>query len=123
MQETQTQLIDFLTKAYELTRQALKHAQNHEFTQLSSALDNRERAINIVHSLSERLSLHQKSSQNPQLAIEFNNQVSRVIDKINQLDEIITSCLEHEKNKTQFEIAKTFKNKENFRGYNLNKTK
>ncbi len=124
MKDLQDQLIQFLEKAYQLTQLALKCVQQRDYERLSEILDNRERAVNIIQSLSENLSLHSKDKKNNSDAvIQFNNQVSLVIEKINQMDEIITSCLEHEKDKTQFEIAKTFKNKENFKGYNLNNLK
>ena len=122
MKEIQDQLIEYLEKAYELTRLALKHVQAREYEKLSEVLDNRERSLNIISSLSEKLSLY-KDVKSPQLLIEFNNQVNLVIEKIANMDDIITSCLKHEKEKTQFEIAKTYKNKENFKGYNLNNTK
>ena len=123
MKDVQEQLINFLEKAYELTTLSLKAAQEGRFEELVDLLDNRERAINITQSLSERLSLHQSQSENPDIVVEFNNQVNQVIKNIVKMDNIITECLEHEKNKTQFEIAKTYKNKENFRGYNLNNIK
>jgi len=122
MIETQNSLIEFLEKAYELTTMALKLVQKQDIDKLNEVLANRERVINIMESLSERLSLHQKN-QDPNLVEAFNNQVNQVITKISTMDEIIMDCLEHEKSKTQFEIAKTFKNKENFKGYNLNNIK
>ena len=122
MIDTQNSLIEFLEKAYELTTLALKLVQKSELDQLNEVLENRERAINIIESLSERLSLHQKNAD-PLHVEAFNNQVNQVISKIANMDDIIMSCLEHEKTKTQFEIAKTFKNKENFKGYNLNNLK
>ena len=122
MEQTKENLILFLEKAYELTVSSLKLAQAKDFDQLVKVLDNRERAINIVQSMSENLALHQKNKEQ-ETYIDFNNQVSQVIDKIHSIDEIVMTCLAHEKEKTQFEIAKTFKNKENFRGYNLNKIK
>ena len=122
MIDTQNSLIEFLEKAYELTTLALKLVQKSELDQLNEVLENRERAINIIESLSERLSLHKKNAD-PLHVEAFNNQVNQVISKIANMDDIIMSCLEHEKTKTQFEIAKTFKNKENFKGYNLNNLK
>lgn len=122
MNEVQNQLLTFLEKAYELTTIALKLVQKNEIEQLINVMENRERAINIIESLSEKLSLYQKNAD-PELYQAFNNQVSQVITKIASMDDIITECLEHEKKKTQFEIAKTFKNKENFKGYNLNNIK
>lgn len=122
MIETQKTLIEFLEKAYELTTLALKLVQKRDIDSLNEVLDNRERAINIVETMSERLTLHQTQLK-PEEYEAFNNQVSQVISKIASMDEIILSCLEHEKSQTQFEIAKTFKNKENFKGYNLNNIK
>ena len=122
MKSTHTQLVDFLDKAYQLTQQALKAVQDKDYDKLNTILDNRERAINIVNSLSENLALHYKNA-NQDIVNGINNQVSQIINKIESLDEIIASCLEFEKNKTQFEIAKTFKNKENLKGYNLNNLK
>lgn len=121
MKEIQKQLIDFLTKAYELTQLALKLVQNKEFEKLSEVLDNRERALSVITSLSEKLSLYNKTDS--KALIKFNKQVGLIIEKIANMDAIITSCLNHEKEKTQFEIAKTFKNKENLKGYNLNRLK
>lgn len=123
MKEIQGQLVNFLEKAYQLTREALKLVQDRDFEKLNSVLDNRERAVGVIQSLSEKLALYKTNNQSPKSFEEFNNQVNQVINKISAMDEIITSCLEHEKNKTQFEIAKTFKNKENFKGYNLNNIK
>lgn len=122
MIETQKTLLEFLEKAYELTTLALKLVQKRDIDSLNEVLDNRERAINIVETMSERLALHQ-TQQDPSEYEAFNNQVSQVITKMGTMDEIILECLEHEKSKTQFEIAKTFKNKENFKGYNLNNLK
>lgn len=122
MKEIQEQLIEFLEKAYELTQLGLKLVQNKEYEQLSEVLDNRERALNVITSLSEKLSLY-KGQADPKTLIQFNNQVNLVIERIANMDTLITTCLNHEKEKTQFEIAKTFKNKENFKGYNLNNLK
>ena len=122
MQEIQKNLISFLDKAYALTIKSLKLVQNQEFEELNTVLANRERAINIIDSLSQNLSMFQSKMEQNEFN-EFNTQVSQVIEKINGIDEIVMSCLDHEKNKTQFEIAKSFKSKENFKGYNLNNVK
>jgi transcription termination factor NusB len=117
MKETQKNLNNFIEKSYNLTRQAFKAVQEKNFDEVVRILDNREKAINIASTFSERLALYPTQDE------EFNNQLSQVVDRINKLDNIISSCLEHEKNKTQFEIGKTHQNKENFKGYNLNKIK
>ena len=123
MIDIERELINFLEKAYELTRVALKCVQTRDYDKLTEVLNNRERAIGVIQSLSEKLELHNKNTTNSEHVIEFNNQLSLVLDRISNMDDIITSCLEHEKNNTQLEIAKTFQNKENFKGYNLNNLK
>lgn len=122
LKEIQSQLVEYLEKAYTLTASALKKVQENELEDLVTILDNRERSLNIITSLSEKLSLY-KNVDAPEELIEFNNQVNLIIDKIVNMDDIITTCLQYEKEKTQIEIAKTYKNKENFKGYNLNNTK
>ncbi len=123
MINTQKEFVDILTKAYQLTREALTLAQTGEVNKLNRTLDNRERVFSIAETLSERLALHFKTNPNKDLINEFNVHTARIIDQINQIDSLITDVLENEKNKTQFEIAKTHKNKENFKGYNLNNLK
>jgi hypothetical protein len=117
MKETQKSLLDFIERSYLLTREAFKAVQEKNFDEVVRILDNREKAINIASTYSERLSLYPNQDE------EFNNQLNQVVERINKLDDIISSCLEHEKNKTQFEIGKTHQNKESFKGYNLNKIK
>lgn len=113
-------LIEFLEKAYELSIEGLKLAREGRFDELIPLLDNRERAIAIAETMSERMSLEQTQQTEEQIN-KTNNQVNQLINKINSLDESITMYLQAEKMKTQNEIAKTFKNKENFKGYNLKK--
>lgn len=122
MKEIETNLIEILQKATELTQKALKQVQNKDFDELNKTLNNRERALNIAESFSENLSLY-KNNPDYTPNESLNNQVTQLISNITSLDDIISSCLEYEKNKTKNEIAKTFKNKENFKGYNLNKIK
>jgi hypothetical protein len=117
MKDTQKNLLEFIEKSFMLTRDALKAVQNNEFDKVIAIMENREKALNIATTFSERLALYPEQDE------EFNNQLNQVVARITNMDDIITSCLEHEKNKTQFEIAKTHKNKENFKGYNLNKLK
>lgn len=121
MTPNEKNLLDFLEKAYELTVSAQKCAREENFDELITILDNRERAIAIAQTMSERMSL-EHSTQEPETVAKINNQVNQLINKIQSLDESITMYLQAEKSKTQNEIAKTFKNKENFSGYNLNKT-
>ena len=120
MSQSEKNLVEFLEKAYELTVSAQKLAREQKFDELLATLDNRERAIAIAQTMSERMSLEHQNEK-PELIEKINNQVNQLINKIHSLDESITMYLQAEKAKTQNEIAKTFKNKVNFRGYNLNK--
>lgn len=115
-------LTDYLGKTLSMSRDALKFAQEKNVEELNQTLDNRERIINILMSLHERVSMHLQT-QPADLAEQVNAQINQIIEQIDSLDDAVTSFLLSEKNKTQFEIAKTHKNKENFKGYNLNKLK
>jgi len=121
-QELEKNIFKTLTGAYEISVHCLKLIRSNNIEELLPALENRERAINIAQSFSENLSLYQTT--NPRDVDEsFNNQLNQLIKKISSLDGIIINYLTHEKNKTQFEIAKTFRDRENFKGYNLNNLK
>lgn len=83
-------------------------------------LENRSRVINIVFHLDEKI---QVETQNPPIDEQKEKLVVDLISAINSFDDIIQEYLVKEKLITQNEIAKTHKNKENFKGYNLNNTK
>ena len=83
-------------------------------------LENRSRVINIIFHLDEKLQLETK---NTPLGEQEENLMIDLIQAINSSDDKIQEYLLKEKIITQNEIAKTHKNKENFRGYNLNTTK
>jgi hypothetical protein len=83
-------------------------------------LENRSRVINIVFHLDEKI---QVETQTPPIDEQKEKLVVDLISAINSFDDIIQEYLVKEKLITQNEIAKTHKNKENFKGYNLNNTK
>tara|TARA_B100001971_G_scaffold213155_1_gene245524 strand:+ start:115352 stop:115711 length:360 start_codon:yes stop_codon:yes gene_type:complete len=83
-------------------------------------LENRSRVINIVFHLDEKLQLE---SQNTPIDEQRERLTLELIQAINTFDDKIQEYLVKEKVITQNEIAKTHKNKENLKGYNLNNTK
>lgn len=110
---------DLFEKILTITRKSLECVEAGDFETLDFLIIQRDKLISITQTIHERLTLEQESSNSP-IAIEFNNQVTMLIEKMNEMDDQILTKLSEEKNKTQIEIANSFKNKENFKGYNLN---
>lgn len=107
-----------LRDALMMSEQIIKCFENKKTDTALSILENRSRVINIVFHLDEKVQASNEitSNQENQLVIDL-------IGAINEYDSIIQDYLVQEKIITQNEIAKTHKNKENFKGYNLNNTK
>ncbi len=118
-----TLLTDLLEKAIRLSKQCIHSVDTNEIENLADMIATREKIINVILTIHERLDLEQnnlKNSKEREFALEFNNQVNLLIVKISELDDELMVKLSEEKDKTQLEIAKVFKNKENLKGYNLN---
>lgn len=115
----QLHTLELVEKALVLSRVALRQSQLNNLEELNLTLSNRERVINILLSHSENLSLYKDHEQEENVA--FNTQLDQKLNEINKVDQIIVDFLQHQKSLTQVEIAQTFKNKESFKGYNLNK--
>lgn len=116
--KTQKVFLKSLETALELSQLCLQLLDEKKHEKALSVLDNRTRVVNIVLHLEETL-----RSGKDHFSEEYNNLVSQLIIAINDKDKIIYDLLNEEKLLTQNEIAKTSKNKENFRGYNLNDLK
>src|SRR5690606_5019266 len=101
--------------ALEKTELIKELIQNEQFEALQKKLDERDRIIKILSTITNKMNLVQIENQFPQ----FN----QIISKIQKYDEQITTDLISLKNSVHLEIAKTFKTKENFKGYNLNNIK
>ena len=110
---------DLFEKIIYVSRKCLECAESGDFEQINFLVEQRDKLISITETIHERLTLEQMNMDSS-IAIEFNNQVNELIEKMNQMDEQILIKLNEERDNMQIEIAKSFKNKENFRGYNLN---
>jgi len=111
-----------LRDAITMSQQIIQCFEKGNINAALNILENRSRVINIIFHLDEQLQLEQSAS--PQRdQDDINSLVVDMIGSVNEFDEIIQEYLLKEKLITQNEIAKTHKNKENFKGYNLNNTK
>jgi hypothetical protein len=123
MQEHYDLLTDLIAKAILISQQTVERVDALQFDKVEELTQKREKVISIILTLHERLDLSQqilKNTAESERAVAFNNQLNLLIEKISDFDEYIMLRLNEEKDKTQIEIAKVFKNKENFKGYNLN---
>ena len=111
-----------LRTADEMSDQCLELLHSKRFDAALDVLDNRGRVVSIIIHLDEQIRITPSEPVNDQ-GSEENNLVNQLIKSINIKDEEIFELLSHEKLLTQNEIAKTRKNKENFKGYNLNNLK
>jgi hypothetical protein len=109
---------DLLSKILVVTNRCYQDVVAGNYETINEDIENRGRLLGIIESLQERLII--KGNNSPKFAA-YNNQVNQVISKIQYLDEEMTKLMEEARNKTQNQIAKAFKNKENLKGYNLNK--
>jgi len=113
---TPQQLIyQVIEKAVILTSDALSLSQGDQIEEVSRLIAKRDNVFEIFNLTYERV----ESVFNQ----EYKNQLNQLISQIMQMDLIILQNLELQKEKVQIDIAKIFKNKENFKGYNLNTLK
>jgi hypothetical protein len=75
-------------------------------------LNNRERLINIIQKQYANLKLEKVNQYNI-------DETNKLLNLISKEDDLIVKKLEEIKMSTNHEIAKLFKTKENFKGYNL----
>jgi RNA processing factor Prp31 len=118
-----TLLTDLIEKAVKISQECVIQVNCRDFEALDSLIKKREKIISVICTVHERLTLEQTSLKNigqKEDAVLYNNQLNLLMNKISEFDDFIVASLDEEKNKTQIEIAKTFKNKENLKGYNLN---
>ncbi|MDA8791719.1 hypothetical protein N9N67_00665 [Bacteriovoracaceae bacterium] len=118
MQNTSMLLYNMTEKILSLTLKVLQDCEIGETENLTEDLNNRERLIGVLNYLQDKLS-KEPTNINKQLIEESN----RILGQIEKLDIQIVDSLEKIKEETNSEIAKVYKTKENFRGYNLKNTK
>lgn len=93
------------------------YMKSGEVNTLMDYLDQRSALINIFKTLKLKIRNDYPTSN------EIDETVNLFLKKMEQFNQEILEFLELEKDKTRVEIAKTFKNKENLKGYNLSSTK
>ncbi len=116
-------LTDLIEKAVKISQECVNQVNMGDFEALEDLIKKREKVISVICTVHERLTLEQTSLKNEghkEDAVLYNNQLNLLLGKISEFDDFIVSKLDEEKDKTQIEIAKVFKNKENLKGYNLN---
>lgn len=118
MTKNETLFIKAVNTALDMSERCVEMLRAKEREAALEELENRSRVINVILQMDQALLTNEEPS-----TAEFNNLVSRSVFNLNQIDETIIELLTEEKLLTQNEIAKTRKNKENFKGYNLNSLK
>ncbi|MBC77351.1 MAG: hypothetical protein CME64_15205 [Halobacteriovoraceae bacterium] len=110
--KNQDVLFKAVNTAHELAELCLNLLEKKKYDKALEILNNKERVVNIILHLDEQYGIPKD-----------NNQLNKLFSEITKMDQEIFNLLTHEKLLTQNEIAKTRKNKENFKGYNLNDLK
>lgn len=108
-------LQELAVEVLDMTERILNLIELQDLDEVLARLDDRNRIINI-------LSILQQGIPTDKIAKEF-PQFQGLIAKVCQYDDKITEDLIKLKETVHFEIAKTFKSKENLKGYNLNNIK
>ncbi|MCT4642538.1 MAG: hypothetical protein N4A33_09615 [Bacteriovoracaceae bacterium] len=106
-----------IEKIVESTAICKQFIYEEKLTDLLIELEKRSQLINIFKSL--QLSFEDKNICTDNLKDEIYN----FLNKIKRFDNDILNYLSKEKLNAKIEIAKMHKNKESFKGYNLNNTK
>lgn len=105
-----------------ITEKCYQEVLSENYDHIDENFELRGKMIDIILTIQENLS-SAPTMKNSKVVQEFNNQFNQLVDYIHEVDNEILLNLEKERSKTQIQIAKTFKNKENFKGYNLNNIK
>lgn len=104
-----------IEKAVILTADAMSLSTSDNIEDINKLISHRDHILNIFSNTYERLEKN--------LNQEYKNQLNQLIVQIMDMDQLILENLEKQKEKVQIDIAKIFKNRENFKGYNLNTLK
>lgn len=95
---------------------------DENYEDVESDFETRGKMLDIIMTIQEKLS-SAPTTKDSDIIIQYNNQLNQLVEQINVIDVKILENLQKERTKTQIQIAKAFKNKENFKGYNLNNIK
>src|SRR5690606_18836312 len=104
-----------IEKAVILTADAMNLSTSDNVEDINKLISHRDHILNIFSNTYDRLEKN--------LNQEYKNQLNQLIIQIMDMDQLILENLEKQKEKVQIDIAKIFKNRENFKGYNLNTLK
>jgi hypothetical protein len=118
---------DYVT---EVTISMAKAAQMQNIELVHACADNRERLIAIVEKYQKeiedfikKLNPYNLAKEDLEIYRSWAQDVESWVRENNEIDEVITEALNHQKDQTVEEIASVFKNKQKFKGYNLNDVK
>ena len=118
MKDLSLMLFEMTNKTLILTQQILNNAKEENVDLVMNGLSDREKTILIIQQIQDKI-----SRDSTPLKQQLLNESQRILDKIESLDVEIIQLLEGLKKNTNSEIAKIYKTKENFKGYNLNNLK
>jgi hypothetical protein len=106
---------EFVTKAIVETERAL-NLEASDIVSIENFMLNRDRLLQIINQISNQIEWETVSD-------EKKSTLNRYIDYIKKLDEKLLVKLQSVREEIKGDIEKTFKQKENIKGYNLNDTK
>ena len=121
---------DFMDRILVSTRRLLLATNQGDMDSIDFESDNRERMINIIEqvqfTIEERLNTFFTKESIEEVTPILNawaNDLGLWYEKIGLIDDETTQGLELMKEETAKEIGAVYRNRENFRGYNLNSLK
>lgn len=106
---------EFIMKAITMTESILEedYRNGHKLDQFT---ENRERLLAIVDKISQQIEWKD-------VQMDVREEFNRKIDYIKKLDEKLLTKLQEYQQEVKEDIKKTFKQKENIKGYNLSDVK
>ncbi len=105
-----------------ITTKCYDDVLNEEYENIENDFETRGKMLDIIMTIQENLS-SAPTTKNSNIIVQYNNQLNQLVERVKAFDAQILENLQKEQSKTQIQIAKAFKNKENFKGYNLNNIK
>ena len=109
---------------------SLRYIEENNLNAVIDECENREKIINIIGKfqgqVEDYLSQLKPDEINDDviaIAKSWNGDIQRWVSRTEQIDQIVSSFLEGKREESLEEIATIFKNKEKFKGYNLNNVK
>ncbi len=109
------QLIDLVQKATIMTENILKGEFDHDLNILILTLDNRDRLISVLNHHFNKM-----FSSGMIIPEQSKQELSKKLACLDALDARLVDKLDQAKKSFKKSIAKSYKNKENFKGYNPN---